>query len=299
MSVHFDTVLPAEFAGIKFPVDRVEVVGGLRDHIHEYPHQDGGSPELLGRRLYVIRMHAPFDETIKQYPGNYPEGLSALRGLFEKGTRAPLTIPTLGTITAYCRNWPQTWTAQVRSGEVAEFEFVEQPSDLEFTIRVNLDGLGDLMAELSDSLSDFYSPTDPIDRLFADIEEAVDTVLIARDQAELASLQMEQRILKLESLVSEADRTLKVLQNPNSWRVLEALKNLWASALDLAEDAHVTGLTIQTYVVPRMMTAADISRALYKEATRAVEILQLNDSVIEDAFAIPASTKIRYFADAS
>src|SRR5438105_4964362 len=125
MPVYFDTLQRASFGGAEFPVESVSIVGGLRDHIHEYPHSQGGAPEKMGRKLYTIRMKAVFQTKFKLYPGLYPNTLNFLRKMFEEQSSADLVVPTIGTMTAYCRNWTQEMEWRIRNGEKADFEFVE------------------------------------------------------------------------------------------------------------------------------------------------------------------------------
>lgn len=293
----FETFQPAAFDSVVFPVDRVEVIGGIRDHVHEYPHQDGGSPEKLGRRLYTIRMHAFFDEGIilPRYKGNYPEGLASLRAKFESGLTAELTIPTLGTINAYCRNWPQTWTAQVLSGETAEFEFIESPSALQFTIAINLDGIKQRATNFQLRYADVYASTDVPPSILQDILDAADKVLSFRDQFDIGSIVLQQQIGKLTSLCERADRTVNELQRPSGWRMLEAMKELWAAAIDLGNDVRLKKLIPQIFNTPKQMTASEVSIAIFKTPERGIELLQMNP--INDAFAIPAGFPVKYYAD--
>ena len=136
-TVAFDTLQRASFQGIEFPITSMTLKGGIRDHIHEYPHAAGGAPEKLGRKLYEVSMQANFQSTFRAYPRLWPSALSKLRKIFEQQTTGDLVIPTIGTIQAYARNWTQQMEAKIRSGETATFEFVEDQGSEDLAAGIN------------------------------------------------------------------------------------------------------------------------------------------------------------------
>lgn len=292
----FDHFPPASFDGIEFPVRRVEVTGALRHHVHEYPHTPGGEQEDLGRRLYSIRMTALFHATFKRYPGLYPQRLDQLRGRFEVGKRAELVIPTIGAIQARAVSWRTVMDAKARSGEEAEIELLEVQTG-PFLISALAKALpGDIQTSLDDfDLEAAKLPYQP--DIFDAIRDAANAILALKDQAELYGLLLESKLLGLAALCAEADRALDILQSPQWDRMLDALHELWAQASELAK--NVTGKRVEPrfYVVPSVMAVGQVSTAIFGDATRAVELLQLND--LDDAFAIKAGTRVRYMPEAA
>lgn len=292
----FDHLPPASFDGIEFPVRRVEVNGGIRDHVHEYPHSPGGEQEPLGRRLYTIRMQVPFHATFKRYPGLWPQRRDALRGRFEVEKRAELVIPTIGAIQARAINWRTVMEAKVQSGEEAEIEFREVQtgpfliSALAKAIPGNVEAAHDAFEEEAAKMP--FRPD-----IFDGIRDAVNAILAFRDQAELYGMWLESKLLGLAALCGEASRTLDILQHPQWYRVLDALHQLWAQANELAKNVTGSRSEPRFYVVPNEMSVSQVSTAIYGDATHAVEILQLND--FDDAFAIKAGTRVRYIEEAA
>ena len=107
----FDNLERASFAGYAFPVSDVEVTGGLRDHVHEYPHSPGGAPEKLGRKLYEFSFTSPMLAGFPRYPKLWPETAASLRIVFEGGAvldasgRDPVSRPCTGDWVVL-RSWP-------------------------------------------------------------------------------------------------------------------------------------------------------------------------------------------------
>lgn len=300
---------PASFDGIKFPVEMVRVRGGIRDHIHEYIRSPAGQPEKLGRKNYVIAMTALFHDVIRAYPDLYPYALDKLVRAWESETTGDLVVPNVGPIRAYCRNWDRTLDVRVRSGERVELEFVED-SENNFLAEELIDQRQQSLAEKERTLIKLRQETidenkhEPLTllseaglsiSLFDAITGAVTSVLAIRDQVELYDNLLAARIEALIGLCQQCER-LAALQDVRSYRVLDALQELWLTALELRQDLLRKRAPIQMYAVPRLMAIGQVSIAIYGVASRAVEILQLNP--IDDALAIPTGTQVRYYADA-
>ena len=297
MAVAFDSLLPASFNGTSFPVQKISVTGGLRNHVHEYPHQPGGSPEKLGRKLYVFKVSAVFANTFPKYlsPPLWPDRLRTLVGLFEAETTAYLTIPTVGTIKAFATDWDREMSWENLSGEATEITFLEDVSDV-----VDIDGLFTVATASLQSQAALLAKV-PIIRnddngdargLFDKIHDAVNSVLAIKDTADVYSAMLTSKIEAVVSLCNQADALL-AMNDPANTQAIDALHDVWASALKLAQDVTETGSTIATYATPRLMSVAEISAAIFGDASHAVDILQMNP--FEDALAVPKATLVKYF----
>lgn len=310
----------ASFAGIEFPYTKCDIKGGLRDHVHEFPHVHGGKPEKLGRRLYEVSFDTLFLQNLRdpKWDKLWPENLGKLRRIFEQQKTEDLHVPTVGTIRAYCREWGQTTDpAKIRSGEIAAFQFREDTGNKFLvegerfkigSINVSMKRITKLTFERELRLSK-SNPTllakerrlnpSPWDRMV----NAVNDVLAVLDQAQLYSYLLESKIRYLIYLCDEADRRLEMFKDPSSYVVLNALKDLWASVQNLLDE--ITGQQsttsadgastshLRSYIVPAQMTAVDIAVALYGSAERATDIINLN--ALQNPMTVPAGTSIRYF----
>jgi prophage DNA circulation protein len=287
----------ASFMGYEFPVTDVSVQGGLRDHIHEYPHANGGSPEKLGRRLYTVKMNALFMTTGKAYPHLWPVTLQNLRQCWDRGYTGPLVIPTIGTMQAYCRNWTTDQTSKNLSGETASLEFVEDQPDSElFAALIHNPVLVSRFGTLNAAMiqADFASEKDM--GIFDALLNAVNSVLAVRDTIEMVGNLISAKLLAVADLCAIADKTLTA-QYAGNEPLVAALKSIWDTANTASGNFFKDQATVRTYVVPALMSISQVSSAIYQgDSTRGVELMQLN--AIEDPFAVSAGTKIRY-ADAT
>jgi hypothetical protein len=328
-----DQLPRASFDGIEFPVKRIEVIGGLRDHVHEYPHSPGGAPEKLGRKLYTFRFATLFDARGLRYGENlYPGALAELRDRFEEGLTADLHVPNIGTIPAYCFNWSQVLEATLRSGETADLEFREDQASaflFEGLVNVNTTGLAAALENFNVQLQPFFdggtmAPTGAIIPPPATAEvppramtkaEAL-AQLRQRDVTALESIRagfvqatslLDQGELyvglvqaKAEAVIqgcSRAYETIEFFKNPLAWRQVQGFKQLWAATQELYTTSSGRANRTLLYTVPATMGVGDISRLIYGDAERAVLILRLN--AFPDAFQIQAGTVVRYFDPAT
>lgn len=290
----FKTLERAAFAGIEFPVRRVRVHGSGRHHVHVYAHVHGGDPEKLGRSLYEIEMEALFTTSARSYPDLWPRRLGLLRQLFEAQHTDDLVIPTLGRMKAFATAWDQEMVLdRILNGEPATFRFLEDQADA-FAIpniiqvnsqtvvgqtnvwKIEMEGIGAASGDL-----------------FGQIQALGNSILAFRDQSELGDMLLEEKLRRLVALCNEANDTIVEFQDPKNSHALDALKDLWASASNLADTVSGPAPTFGTYVLQQPMTIAQVATAIYGDTLRATELLQINP--IDNAFAIPAGTRVRYF----
>jgi prophage DNA circulation protein len=297
MSTNDLVLLPrASFQGLEFPVESVDVRGGIRTHLHEYPHWPSAALEKLGRKPYEITMVSNFQTTFRRWPGLWPKRLADLRDLFEAEASDYLVIPSIGKMWCCCTDWDQQMTAKVLSGEKATFKFIEDSQDqfaLQKLVQVSVESLsanGQRFAQLSSALS-------PRPSIFDQVLDAVNSVMAVIDQSNAYGGLVEAKLLGLAALCKEADQRLE-LQSPINHRILDALHDLWSSALTMLGDTQRTGGKIIKFRVPRTMSVTDVSALVYKgDATRGIEILTLNP--IDDAFAIEGGTVLKIYQEAA
>jgi prophage DNA circulation protein len=282
----------ASFMNYPFPVTNVTVTGGIRDHIHEYPHADGGAPEKLGRKVYTIKMEALFYTTFKNYPYLWPTTLNYLRTYFERSTTGPLVIPTIGTIQAYCRNWTTTQDKAL-SGEKAELEFVEDQGS-QALVQSLIEQTPTFVEKAGTYnsamlLAEFNSTKDQ--SIFDAVQNAVNGVLAYSDSVQAAGNVISAKLLALADICAQADKTITA-QNPMNHPVTEALKDIWATAQSTNGVFFNTQLQTKTFYVASLSSIGQVATTIYGDASRAVDLLDINP--IENAFAIPAGTSIKY-----
>jgi prophage DNA circulation protein len=293
----------ASFEGVPIYYSSRSVKGGIRHAIHEFPHSPGGEVEKMGRKLYTITftcmMHdIPGSDLEREYPDNYAQ-LAVLRQLFEEEKTGALVVPGIGKIRAVATTWTQDFNAQQRSGETLTLEFVEDQDSALLTDRLVELGGATRLEELNDNLvaqmaiADFKKAE--TFSVFQQINDAVTAVQGVFGQADAYSRLVEGKIRGLENLCLYADSELEEMQDPSNHLVLDALKDLWFAARQLADNVVETRQTIRVYTVKRRTTVGQLATIIYGSADRASDLLQLNG--FEDAFDIPAGTKVNYVGE--
>lgn len=297
----FEGFPAASFGGIKIPVTRISMRGGVRKHTHEFPHAPGGEQEKLGRKLYVIRITAQFHdlpgtEFAARFPNCYPGSLLELRRKFEAQETDDLVVPSVGTIRAFALDWEQVADfAQALSGEEVTLEF-EEDQDSAFLLETMFEFGANALPARADKLSaqaalaDYFGQPKP--SIFDQINDAVAAAQGVIDQGDMYQRLAAAKFEYVASLCSTADRDVDALQHPKNFLLLEALKDVWSASADLAQTLSGQTDKIATFTVPREMSIGAVSTAIFGDSSHAVELLDLNP--IDDAFAIPAGTTIRY-----
>jgi len=285
-----DALPKFSFAGISFPVLSWRVRGGLRKHLHEYPHTPGAALEKLGRRAYEIEAEGIFDQRVLGYSDLWPGDLQRLRQLWEAETTAELVIPTLGAIDACCTEWPeQTNPERQRSGVRVSLAFVEDMSSaflVKQLIITSANGLESNLNQLSSLTSQFPQVTE-----FQDVLSAGQRTLeAANGSGGVGGAQTMQQAQALAALCGHVDATVPELQLPQHWDVLYALAEVHASAIRLFRDAEQTSTPTMSWQTPALMSVIDVARVLYGDTSRAMEVMQMN--ALDDPMAIPPNTPL-------
>lgn len=302
MTTPAETFQKASFNGIAFPILRRSTKCGIRHFLHEFPHSPGAELEKMGRKPYVVSMAAYFHELpdtrlAEEYPDLYPDKLLSLQLLFEKETTGPLVIPGIGTIQACATDWSRTFDfSESLSGELVDLTFVEdQDRDAVFeNVQFGPGSLKEKTHSLMSLVGGIY-PHDP-PSIFQTINDVVTSILAIQGVQDAMSKMLEAKLLQAIELCRQAER-LPAFQLPENWPALKALKDVWLSATDAVEDLLGRRSPIHTWTVTRVMSVSQASIEIYGTSEKSVDLMQLNP--IEDAFAIPAGTPLRYYRDAA
>ncbi len=313
----FDLLQKAAFAGFIFPTSEIEVVGGLRDHVHEYPHSPGGAPEKLGRKLYEFRLKCPFYQGMKGYPLLWPETLASLRIIHEGGRSFDLVVPTVGTITAYCVSWTERANPRAgRNGVEVDLTYREDQSSLflvDSLVSQSINGVTAAVpafkAALADAIStpsalplilpdpdiDLTSPFPPADALalqaLYDIGAVLSDILLGIYEA-VTVLEV---ATSLVSACETADATVGSLNQAHNSALLRAFRDLWAAGQSVVSDSLLTQTPVEYFTVPggSVMSISEVSREIYGDNSHAIDLLKSN--AIENAFAIRGGTRIKAY----
>jgi hypothetical protein len=292
MSDILDALPKASFAGIAFPYSKISIVGGLNHHLHTFLHRPGGEIEALGRKPYEFTFHCDFHTTMRAWARAYPDLLSSLVGLFETEVTAELRVPNVGTVRAKAIKWSRDLSARIRSGESAEFTFLEDTQNQRVqtaTFGFSMAAVPIQAAVLSNAVAARGLEPGLLDMLLDSLGE----LLALRDEAELVGAIVAAKAERVMNACAALD-ALPVFEDPMNWPVLDAVRDVWASANTVSLDALARSLPLDSFFVPRTMTVSEVSVALYRDTSHAVELLQLN--AFHDALAIPPGTIVKHYA---
>ena len=287
---------PLSFAGIQWPWARIVITGGIRHHVHEFPHRPGGETEKMGRSLYKLQIQSDFHDLpdsvmARQYPDLYPQQLAKLIRLWEKQTTDDLVVPGKGKIRAFCTNWVETLDARIDSGEALSLDFAE---DDERSVVTNTPSYSSgALAQRSDSMLVLADENGFRYSLFQQINDVITDILAIQGTADMYSRVAQAKLLSVIELCSIACDTLDVMQDPLNFKMLDAVKDVWLAAQNMNEDLTNRRSPILKFVLPSQMNTSQISRAIFGDGEHVQDIVNLN--VIEDSFAVPAGTVIQYY----
>lgn len=307
--VAFDGLQRAAFGPYEFLVENVTIVGGVRDHVHEYKRVPGGDTEDFARRLYTFEMDAIFLVDHPVYQNAWPDTISFLRSMFESQTHDILVVPTIGSVAATCIDWTIVNSARMRNGERMRMKFREwqqvvDPSD-EFLFQHDRD-IGAAATALGAALTKYQTPLGPttpftIPATPAFSPDIFDAIIGLANEvvglAQLASVVGSAYVNKLTSLIqacSIMDRVEQGLNDPLAWEIVATLHELGAAAVAAHKDALKLAAPIVAYTVPVEMSVVDVSMALYQDASRGMEIMNLNP--IDNPIQIRPGTMLNVYA---
>lgn len=296
----FDNFQRASFATIEFPYEERTIQGSIREHEHKYPHSPGAALETLGRELYVVHFKSTFQDTFKSYPDLYPSALARIRRLYENETRDDLVIPGIGTIKAVISSITQRANPkESRSGEKVDLSFREDIEDA-FLVN-NLIGVTskslfaankELELDIAAAKRAFLKKADL--NFLDSITTSVNSVLAIVDTTQAYGNLVEAKILGAASLVYQADKRVRSLNDPVNAKLYYSVLKVWDALLTLFKDIQKTGGGVQNFLVNKTMSVVEISKALYNgDGTKAAQIMQLN--ILDDVLTVPPGTQIRYY----
>jgi hypothetical protein len=292
----FDSAQRASFKGIQFPCKAVGIKGRFRHAEHEYLRVPGAVIEKFERAVYSIELTAAFDTNIRGFGNLWPQGVTALRKLFESGETAALVIPTIGTIPAFQPEWDQNIDlAKVRSGETIKLSFKEDQTQRFVQlalVQTQQQSLATSLTNLSAIRASLNPPKNDVN-IFDAIQNAANSILAIKDQSDLYGGRLAAQLGMFTALLNEADKQLESLKDPANYQALDAFLALWDAAVKMTTNLAESPRGPRRYVTPRIMSVNDVASAVYGSSERAAEILLAND--FADPFAIPAGTSIIYF----
>ncbi len=299
MATPFDGLKPFAFGGIEFPYKSYRIQGGIRKHEFNYPHEDGGDTEKLGRKLYEIHVSSNFTAgLVKKYPNLWSD-LKRLRAIFALQNTDTINIPHIGEMKSFADTWTESVNSRDRSTIDVEMTFTEDISQ-DFSAR-NIASVSS-GASMQDKLDTFNAEAlrqqlllEPNTlNIFSAINNVCSSVLSIKDQIDLYGSLIVSKIDSAVAIIRDADQQVVELNNPDFWPLIDSLHDLWDSSLQLQKDVLTESAPLKTFTVPIRMTVAQASSAIFGNSSLAVDLMTLNP--IEDPLSIPAGFQLSYYA---
>ena len=293
----FDSFPRASFNGIEFPVESSRIKGGLRDHVHYYSHSPGGSPEKLGRELYEFTVQVNFDARFTAYPGLYPNSLDQLQQFFETQTTGSFRLPQMpSAVPAYCRGWTREMNNRIRSGEKVELVFIEDQSNLFLFQDLVSNASANLTLGALANPSQFLPvPSLSLAALIGQVSLFIGQIQGLAQTVSVYGTELSNAVDGLINACASLDDDDQ-MQGVPAAAMMEANHELWAAAQNMANDIQGQGIQLQKWVVPVQMDIGRISVAIYKDSSRAGDLLSLND--VPDPLLVQAGTPLWYYPTA-
>jgi prophage DNA circulation protein len=289
---------------IYFPVESSRIEGGIRDHLHKYPHSPGSSPEKLGRESYLFHVTSKFDTsyTTVGYPGLYPTALNNLISAFENQATGAFRLPQMGAeVQCYARKWTREMSNKVRSGETVEFTMVEDQTTS--FVAANIVDPAISVASSAAAMnanaavqSYLSTATTKFTNLFTAMNSAVTQFLAVKDTVGLYDQVINATAAQISNQCEQLDDMLgwQGGQADVVYQVMEQLHVVWAAALQYQQDQTSQGVVLQQWTVAATTDIATLSASIYNgDTTRASDLLSLN--VFPDPMMIPAGFTVEYY----
>jgi hypothetical protein len=281
----------------QFPARTSKTRGQGRHKDHEYPRQRGANTEKQARGLWIWTLEIPAHWRLTGYARLVQDTIPALKRLFETQETVEFVHPVDGVH----RAWITTWDQDLRGDVVSGYEVsitVQEDLNPDFSLvdiaqfgyaRVAGDDIASILASLRADLTAEELGTDT--SIFDQIVAAADEFFSLFDAANLGSRLLEAKLERLTQLINKADATATLLLSPHAWPLTHALARLMSALVDITTTPG--GLfEYKSFIVPRNMSVADAAVAIWRDASRAKDLLGLN--VIENPTEILAGTTLRY-----
>jgi prophage DNA circulation protein len=293
-----DSLMPASFAGVRFPSQTIGRTGGRRAVAHEYTFRDGQDLEDTGRKAYRWTIKIPLfagmepeDPAIPLYPDTYEllvavfEGRQDLaEGEYVDPEHGPIQVKVVEhdwELDAMGRNGG-TFTIQMEEINDAPFATAIFLLDAQATAEsyaTEIDGsIGEVAAaeDISAAWSDEGVPDNDLDLAAGEMFlNMVDSFFTDIDDAALAADDVAMVVDRYQSRINRVLR-FSAMRDVSNWSLMASLARL-ADTLRLAGEAKQNSRpNIVDFVVPWVMSAKEIAFQLYGDPSRSEEIVRRN-----------------------
>lgn len=277
------TLQRAAVDDFEFPCLVSEQHGGRTVTEHEAWRRDGAELGDGGRKAYRGRMTAVLLDTIEGYGELYPRRLEDLVRAFETRREVTLRHPLLGTFLVKVPAWSPRTEQRVRNGAYLNFEWIEQRASSVGVVAVDPDrGAGDpesdtlAAAEAVDTALAGLGAEDP-PAVAATVAPAV-TKAVAKD---VTYPELVRALADVDDVADLADAEVAARDFAAATAVAihlarRAVSDLRTAASRLRAALLPDPARTRSFVAPRAMTLAEVSRVVYGTPDRAADLRAAN-----------------------
>lgn len=285
----------ASFDFISFACSSFSVRGGARIHQHEYRHTPGSVLEKLGRRAYMIDFNAFFSTQTRTYPDAFPGDFSDLVDRFDRMVTSELVVPILGAIQAVCVDWPiDVDYARMRDGVRVKLSFLEDTQNELIQGGSVMQLSPTIMAMSAEKVVDAAEATGVDTKKYQSLVELAEQIdELGQDAANVGQAYID-AVSEIVSACQSIHDTAAELADPVNWPVAQSVRKLGAQAIKLRSNMKRRARPLSSFTTDRKMSVVEVAILLYADASRAVEIMQLNS--LDDPLNIPTNTTLRVYA---
>lgn len=305
-----ETLQPASFAGIEFPVASRSLGGGRALARKRYPNRPGQSVEETGREPYTFELEIPLFADVE--PEHYPNTFESLRYAFDDpdtGALAEYVDPELGPLQAQVDTWTWRTAAGARNGGVLTVK-LEEVSHEDFVLTTSTRdaqrSAEDAAAEIDERIGDLGISEEDLEQSFL-----AGGVPLSEDEkdklsGELWSTQVTRFVESIEDGISTAEemaarldgmrRRIDILVNlpgmqaPAAAFAHHAAMRLGASLVEMGDELVSRAPPLVEHIILSEQSVYEVASQLYGSPDRAAEILQRNPS--PSPLFLPAGTRL-------
>lgn len=294
----FSTTPLAKWRDVEFVCGPIRISLEQQHAVHTYPDRDAGHVESTGRNNIIYSFTAIFRRGVIGDGGGrpaFPDGWRAFLAACADKTAGPLVHPLLGTTRVKVQRCDTSGDPMRRDGVDVEVSFIEAPdTEDEFAaLLANPSLIGSAYdgARKFDSAYKDLNPSPPPalpESLKPSLLDSIKQLSGLIAQTRLGVGNLVSKIDGMANAVSDLTDQINAADNPQNYRAVAALEQVFASLVRLAREVQKRSRPFRPVILPRSMSIAEASS---QYATPVADFCRLNP-LVAAADTIPAATQV-------
>lgn len=289
-----DTILDAEYEGVRFPVSEAPYQGGHDHAAHSAYLRPGAVYEPTGRKAYTGRLVCPMVNTAdleRRYGVLFPDLVERLRLKLQDRPIGRLVHPVLGALTVMVTDWSAEVTSDNRSGTPITLEWSEHNASVAEVVDLT-ESPGRSPEDIQRRADTADAAVSAIDPSAAPLRPTMDTHLATITDETTRVSERESAFAAMDAAVTETQALDSLSESEASTAQLE-LERLRGAILQLRASTIDQDATLRVLVLPRTMSLAEVTAEVYGTVSTAALAAILGANTVARPLAIPAGTTLR------